>query len=342
MIIPEKALIIRLSSIGDVLLTTPMIRVFKKKFPGCRLDFVIKKQFLDLIAAHPAVNKIYSFDKAHGQSSLRQIKNEIKAEKYDLIIDIHKNFRSLYLRTGVGAQSIATFKKYACKRWLLIKFKIDLYKHIIPVFQRYIDSLHQFRILYDGQGLDIFLPADVVQKIENQWAKRLQSENSLIIGIAPGASRTTKRWHVPGFIDVAKYVVHELGATVILFGDHQDRMITSQIETIFDNHIFNVAGELSLSETAAMMNFCDLVVTNDTGLMHLAVASKKKIVAIFGSTTEQLGFFPVSKNAVIVQNNDVHCRPCSHVGKHRCPKKHFRCMNDIQSDQVIKAINSLL
>ncbi len=125
------------------------------------------------------------------------------------------------------------------------------------------------------------------------------------------------------------------------FGDHHDKIITSKIKLNIGEDVFDVAGRLSLMETASLMNLCHLMVTNDTGLMHIATALKKKVVAIFGSTTEELGFFPCALDSLVVQNNNLNCRPCSHVGRNECPKKHFKCMTDIKPQDVINAINSL-
>ena len=234
-----------------------------------------------------------------------------------MVIDIHKNFRSLFLRTGIGANHIAEFKKYALNRWLLVKFKLNLYHQIIPVYQRYIDSLKDFDLKYDNKGLDIYFPDQLVQKINEQWNGTLSNKYKLIVGMAPGASFLTKQWHVEGFIEIAKYLIEKYQAAILLFGNGQDKAITTEIYSKIQEHLFDVAGQLSLLETTALMNYCHLVVTNDTGLMHIASALKKKVVAIFGSTTEELGFFPYTTDSRIVQNNDLKCRPCSHIGRNK-------------------------
>ncbi|MDZ7260735.1 MAG: glycosyltransferase family 9 protein, partial [candidate division KSB1 bacterium] len=103
MVSPQKILVIRLSSIGDILLATPLLRILKKTFPQARVDFVIKKKFEELISLNPYIDTLYAFDETRGLAELRQIKKKIRTQNYDLIIDIHKNFRSLYLRTRSGA-----------------------------------------------------------------------------------------------------------------------------------------------------------------------------------------------------------------------------------------------
>lgn len=342
MIEPEKILIIRLSSIGDVLLTTALIRTLKKRFPNSKIDFVIKKQFKQLIAWHPSLNTIYAYPKKGTKNSLKEIKHRIKAQQYDIIFDIHKNFRSLYLRSGSKAGKIFKFKKFIFKRWLLIHCKIDLYKQVTPIYQRYIDSGRKLGIKYDERGLDIYIPESIREAINQQWEKILASHTNLIIGIAPGASLKTKRWHVDGFKTVIAQLLEKYPqACILLFGDKNDQEITRELMVDTNPRLFDVAGKYSLLETAALMDYCKLVITNDTGLMHLASALNKKVIALFGSTTEHLGFFPCNKEAVVIQNNNLKCRPCSHVGRSECPKKHFKCMLEIQAADVLKAIHLL-
>lgn len=343
MIEPEKILIIRLSSIGDVLLTTPLIRALKTRFPDSKIDFVIKEKFKELVLYHPYLNTIYTYQKKESQNSLKEIKRRIKAQKYDIIFDIHKNFRSLYLRSGSRAGKIFKFKKFILKRWLFVHFKIDLYKKIIPVCQRYIDSGKKLGLEYDEQGPDIFIPDSIRDRIDQQWDRTLNSKDDLIIGIAPGASLKTKRWHVEGFRTVIDNLLETFPqARILLFGDKNDQEITAQLMSDGNHRIFDMAGKYTLPETAALMDYCDLIISNDSGLMHLASALKKKVVAIFGSTTEHLGFFPCNKEAIVIQNNTLKCRPCSHVGRRECPKKHFKCMLDIPAADVLKAVYLLI
>lgn len=340
MFIPNKVLIVRFSSIGDIVLTTPLIRAIKEKFPHCIIDFIIKDEYTELITFHPLLNKIYAFDKQKGIAELSKIKKQIRQEKYDIIIDIHKNIRSIYLRSFIRAKQIVTYKKFIFNRWLLVHLKLNRYQKIIPIYQRYIDCMKNFELVYDDQGLDLFIPPTVTETIQKRWQTH---DNHLICGIAPGASFKTKQWSLDGFIEISNYLLNKYNAKIFLFGDKLDHEITSQItSSIKNNHLIDLAGKLSLLESAAMMNFCQLVITNDTGLMHIAAALKKKIVAIFGSTTEELGFFPNAKQFVVLQSNDLICRPCSHIGRNTCPKKHFKCMRDISADKVKQAVDFLL
>jgi len=340
----NKVLIIRLSSIGDILLTTPLIRVLHQTYPDCRIDFVIKRQFQDLIAYHPYISKVYAFDKHDPATSLVNLKTQIRNEHYDVVIDIHKNFRSIYLRTCVNADRVVQFKKYALKRWLLVHFKINLYDTVVPVYRRYIDSIKDFGFKYDDAGLELFIPDHTERLVERDWGERLRSMSGPIIGMAPGASYLTKRWLPDGFGEVAEYLIRRYNARIIFFGNADDREVIGGIIDSLEcdrTCVYNIAGKLSLMESASLLNRCCCLITNDTGLMHMATALKKKVIAIFGSTTRELGFFPCSDEAIIVQHADLKCRPCSHVGRNSCPEKHFRCMRDITASHVIDAYESL-
>jgi lipopolysaccharide heptosyltransferase II len=340
--VPEKILIIRLSSIGDILLTTPVIRLLKQKFSDSKIDFVIKKEFAELLIYHPGIHQLYIFNKNGNFKVLKDIKQRIKNEKYDLIVDFHKNFRSFYLTKFSRAKRVIRYKKGVIRRFLSVKFKLNLYREIIPIYLRYLNCLKPFQIFYDDQGLNLFFNDEKGKRIFNKYSQFLKVPESPIIGIAPGAKHATKRWIPEGFSAVINYLTDKKKSKIIIFGSRADQEIVQSLD--IENHqcILDATGRLSLLESAILMNHCDLVLTNDSGLMHLASALKKKVVAIFGSTTEELGFFPYTTEHIVIQNNNLCCRPCSHVGRKKCPKGHFKCMKEITAEQVISAVEELL
>ncbi|MCU0643900.1 MAG: lipopolysaccharide heptosyltransferase II [bacterium] len=339
---PEKILIIRMSSIGDILLTTPVIRLLKKKFPESKIDFVIKKQFAQVLADHPQIDKFYLFDKHIATHSLRAIKKEIRQQQYDLIVDLHKNIRSYFLTIGSRAKAILHYNKGIVRRFCYVKFRLKLFKKIVPTHLKYINSLQPYEIEDDHQGLEFYLDTKVTDQIRRRYGYFCRDNNQSIIGIVPGAHHPTKRWTSEGFSAVINHLVDKGNCKIILFGNQDDRKIVASLAIHSSQNILNTAGELSLRETGALMSFCHAVVTNDSGLLHLATALKKKVIAIFGSTTEELGFFPYLTEHIIVQNNSLTCRPCSHIGRKKCPKKHFKCMKDISAGQVVGALENIL
>lgn len=337
---PKKIIVIRLSSIGDILLATPLLRILKKRFPQTAIDFITKKRYFDLVQANPHLNQVYAFDEEIGFSDLRQIKRKIRANGYDTVIDIHKNFRSLYLRCGLEAK-ILKYSKFRIRRFILIKLGLNLYQKVVPVYQRYIASAASLNVKDDGQGLELFLDPKV-ELTTDSLLKRcgFQGEHP-VVGLAPGAAFETKRWLPDGFAAVARRLAEKDHAQIFLFGDTNDQAITKPIAEAVGTAALDLAGRLSLMETACSMAHCDVVLSNDTGLMHMASALGKKIVAIFGPTTKELGFFPVVRHSKVIQV-DLKCRPCSHVGSHKCPKRHFCCMREISSDMVYDAVRNYL
>ncbi|MCD4693700.1 MAG: glycosyltransferase family 9 protein [Calditrichales bacterium] len=223
-----------------------------------------------------------------------------------------------------------------------MKFKLNFFKQIIPIYLRYLACLNSYQIQYDNQGLDIYFDEKTRQTIKEKYADFLTKSKSLVLGVVPGASFATKRWTAEGFQTVINYFIEQHQAKVILFGNASDRELIKSLNIKNSQAVLNTAGELSILGTGAVMDYCDVVITNDSGLMHLASALKKKVVAIFGSTTEDLGFFPSTTEHIVIENQNLKCRPCSHVGRHKCPKKHFKCMKEIYPEQVIEAVKRML
>ncbi len=337
---PEKILIIRLSSIGDILLATPLIRILRQRFPDAQLDFLTKSRFSELLAANPYLNHLLPFNDPSGFQELRRVKQHIRTEKYDWIVDIHRNIRTRYLKCGSGSAQHFIYNKRVWRRFLLVHFKLNYYSSIIPVFQRYLEPLSQFGIQDDLAGLDFhFLPGIAVNTPQRfiQFLKLYPC----VIGLVPGAGFATKRWPAENFARAADLLAKHLQAGIIIFGGKAERTLQQEIQSRTTAPILGLAGECSLQETAAMMRVCHLIISNDSGLMHLAVALRKKLIAIFGGTTAELGFFPVGDQQIILEA-PVRCRPCSHIGKPACPKRHFDCMRLITPEQVQAAALQLL
>ena len=336
---PRRILILRLSSIGDIVLTSPLIRILRRRLPEAQIDFAVKSQFVDPVRANPYLNDILPLDTRSGWRGLRDLKNEIRRRRYDLIIDIHNNFRTTYLRNIGGVPSVKV-KKFKLQRFLLVQFGLDVYRKIVPVHQRYLDAAAHLTLQDDGAGLDFFIDSETPIRIDRLLADLGRSSDRPTVGLAPGAGFFTKRWPQDYFVQVAEQLIADYGAQIILLGNDKEievcRFIESKVPAV------NAAGRLSLMESAAVLNLCDLVICNDTGLMHIASALKKPLVAIFGPTTRQLGFFPLGADSRVVENLNLGCRPCTHIGRHRCPKKHFKCMREIFPNQVLQAAKSVL
>jgi lipopolysaccharide heptosyltransferase II len=331
-----KILVMRLSSIGDIILTTPLLRSLRKAYPEAHITFVIKKQFAELLNGSPFINELIPFDKSEGFAGLRRMKRQLRERHFDVFIDIHKNWRSRYLRMGLGIKLTTTYPKYIFRRTLLIWLKLNLYRKLKPVYLRYFDSVRKLGIKYDGQGTEIHVSQAVTEKVRNMLSDEGFHFNAPLVIICPGATYFNKRWKTEGFIETARTLIRQRSAFIVIHGGKEDMALCKEITDGISPGAVSMAGKLSLSESAALLSLGTLVIANDSGLLHLAQSQKKPVVGIYGPTTRELGFFPLEQKSTVVEVS-LPCRPCTPKGLDYCPKKHFRCMNEISAEQVIQA-----
>lgn len=335
-----RILVVRLSSIGDIILTTPLLRSLKETYPQASITFVVKKPYAALLEGSPLVDELIAFDKNEGFHGWRRLKKSLKQQHFDLYLDIHGSLRSRFLRIGIGSQLTATYPKYLFRRYMLIFFRINLYQQLMPVYLRYFESVKKLGIRYDGKGTEIHVPrtdSDAVSARLNDlgW----QPAQQLVV-ICPGATYSNKQWNKEGFAETAR-VLANTGALVILHGGKDDVNLCGEIAEKAGPGALSLAGQLSLSGSAALFKHSALVIANDSGMLHLAQSQKTPVVGIYGPTSKELGFYPLPMNSLVVET-DLPCRPCTPKGLNHCPKKHFRCMNDISPTQVIDAALSFL
>jgi lipopolysaccharide heptosyltransferase II len=335
-----KILIIRLSSIGDILLATPFVRQTRQKFPHSQIDFVIKKEFVELLELNPNINNLITFDSKTGMAGLKKLKNSLIKNKYDYIFDLHNNFRSVFLRTGhVVAENFRIIKN-KFRQFLYVKIKLNSYKNSIPISERYLYVGKKAGIKDDEKGLEIFWDDKL-----NESVVRLLSKVGISIGdsfysVAPGAGFFTKKWPIDYYKILAQQIIKKYNTKIIVLGSANDNREGQELKKV--TNVVDLTGKLSLLQSANIISKSAALVSNDTGLMHMATAVKTPVLAIFGSTVKEFGFFPYRSNSIVVENHNLNCRPCSHIGRHSCPKDHFKCMNDISPEMVIKNFKKLL
>ena len=341
-----KTLVIRFSSIGDIVLSTPLLRVLRTHFPHGQIDFVTRTEYAELVKSNQNLNHTYEFDVRDGFEGLRALKKKIRDEGYGLVVDIHDSLRSKYLRSLRGPQRVVVNKR-VFERSMLVNLKKNIYKDIVPVADRYIEPLSDLGIQNDGKGLELHIPDEVLFGVSGKIATLKLNRFEKVIGLCPGARHFTKRWPADRFARVGAAFAQKMDAKILLFGGEADASVCNQICWDINNQsgvdrATSLCGQSRLLETAATMQYCDVIVTNDTGLMHIAVAMKKKVVAVFGSTVREFGFFPYDPHAVVLETQGLGCRPCSHIGRSECPEKHFKCMMEIDPDQVYSRARNLL
>jgi len=342
---PEKILVIRLSSVGDIILTSPLLRVLRAKFPGARIDYLVKSEYAELVKFNPHVSNVIQL--ASGtQGELAKLKTDIHNAEYDCILDLHNSLRSRWLRTFSGARIVRVVNKRAVRRLALVKWKKNFFRTIVPVADRYLETAASLGVENDGEGLEIHVPEEIRLLTESKLSRISSGPAAAVVGLVPGARHFTKRWPQERFVEIGVQIAKMRSAKLLLFGSKEEELVCSDIAQLINSAsgsgaAINLAGKLSLLETAVAFDTCSVVVTNDTGLMHLAAARKRKVVAIFGSTVKEFGFFPYGTENIVLENTGLACRPCTHIGRATCPLGHFNCMNQISAEEVLQAVSTI-
>jgi len=315
----KKLLIIRLSSLGDILLTTPLIRSIKKQYPQISIDFILKEQYRDILKHNKFITNMLLYEKDE---------DKLSSNNYNLIIDLQNNFRSRKITRSLKSTAIK-FNKHNFEKFLLVHFKINRLRSLPQIPVRYSNTISNFNL--DDGGLDLFLPENINSNL---------IDTKKYIGMAPGSKHFTKMWPIDYYVQLGEELKHN-GYDIVLFGGKDDEQICKQIKDALPFAV-NLCNDNDLIQTVTNMKRCLAVVCNDSGLMHAACAVKVPVLTFFGSTVQEFGFGPYKNNNLILENNSLTCRPCSHIGRNSCPKKHFRCMKDLSPQTAFNNLKKLL
>jgi heptosyltransferase-2 len=319
-----KILVIRFSSMGDIIYTTPVVRCIKKQVPNAEVHFLTKPAFKYIYDNNPYVDKLLLL-----KPSLSDTINEIKAEKYDHVVDLHNNLRTtiIKLRTGIKA---TTYKKQPIRKWLSLKFKLKL---IAPthLVDRYLEATKPIGVINDGQPIDYYV------KAEHELSKLLPaSHQNGYIAFVIGATHFTKRMPNEKIISICS----QLKLPVVLLGGNDVKANGDIVASAIGANIYNACGVTSLDESVYLVSQAQSIIGFDTGLTHIAEAFSKPIVSVWGGTVpELLGVQPYMVKEVLVAGIDLDCRPCSKFGLEKCPLGHFKCMNDMPEGDIISFVN---
>lgn len=311
----KNILIIRLSSFGDIILTFPFINELRRLYPDAVIDMVSKTQYIDIPKLHPFVDNILPFDKS--------MKVMLEQRKYDVVFDLQRNINSRrILPSGVKVYRVI---KESWKKILFVQFKINLLKHYIPVYKKYLNALKEF----DGRANTGFTTTDL-------RIKAVDSVGEKYIVLSPSSKHFTKRLPENKFALLLK----DFKTKMVITGDNNetDKAICRYFDSKLNNSL-NMCGKYSFAELAGVIKDSELVVCNDSGVLHLAEALGKKVFVFFGSTVKEFGFFPQLESTVVSEIKGLKCRPCTHIGMSECPKGHFKCMNEIDVKQIRLKLN---
>ncbi|NQU53678.1 MAG: glycosyltransferase family 9 protein [Bacteroidetes bacterium] len=321
-----KFLVIRFSSIGDIVLTSPVVRCLKNQVQNAEIHFVTKKKFECILDSNPNIHKVHVFE-----DNLGEIFHELKEEKFDYVIDLHNNFRSGRIKRRNKAPAYSV-NKLNWQKMLLIRFKINRLpqKHIVD---RYLQTVSPLQIKNDGEGLDFFIPENKGFKNEELPVSFQKGYVAFVIA----GTYSTKKLPVEKISEICQ----KLDYPVILLGGKDEFDEGEKVLSQSKGNVLNYAGKISLNQSASLVRDAKVVLTNDTGLMHIAAAFKKKILSFWGNTVPDFGMTPYQSNDVskLLEVDNLKCRPCSKLGHKKCPKKHFKCMTEIDTRIALDWIN---
>lgn len=321
-----KFLIIRFSSIGDIVLTTPVIRCLRKQLPDAEIHFLTKQAFRGIVADNPYIDKIHTLG-----DSFDLMLHELLTEEYDYIIDLHHNLRTLRIKRFLKGVKAFSFNKLNIEKYIYTNLKVNLLpkKHIVD---RNLETVRSFGVTDDGQGLDYFIPGKDVVDNKDIPTSHLHGYIAVVIG----AALATKKLPIHKLKELCAAIDHPL----ILLGGKEDYEDGKAIAAVDEVKIYNACGKFNLNESADMVRRSKLVITHDTGLMHIAAALQKPIISVWGNTVPAFGMYPYygrfSKQLYdVVEVNKLWCRPCSKIGYKKCPKGHFKCMENIAVAEIM-------
>ena len=332
---PPRILALRLSSIGDVVLTTPLLRALKTRHPECRITYVTKAAMAGLVSHHPAVSEVLTLEAA---GSLTRLAAEIRRREFTHLLDLHGTLRAKLLRLFVPGNWHG-FNHRRRERGVLIRTKKDIYPEHVPVAERYFEAAEGLEVEPDGKPAELFVSGDATRTV-GEWLLRagVGVDRPLAV-LAPGAAHFTKRWPVESWVSLAGRLVME-GYDLALTGGAADVELCQVVAAMAGPHAAVAAGKFNLQETGALLRRAVVSISGDTGVLHMATASGTPVVALMGPTVQQFGFWPYQAKSVVLER-ELYCRPCSAHGSARCPEGHHRCLREIDSATVADAVGSL-
>lgn len=307
-----KVLIIRFSSIGDIVLTTPVVRCLKQQLENVEVHYLTKKNFESILKSNPNIDNLHLLDE-----KLSETVKKLKQENFDYVIDLHNNLRTRLIKLQLRVKA-KSFNKLNAQKFLLVNFKINTLpsKHIVD---RYIDTVSFLGVKNDEKGLDYFFTQDY------DLRTLLPASHQQYIGLVIGAQHATKRLPTYKLIEICK----SLNQPIVLLGGKEDAERGAEICAATGQHVLNACGKYSLDESAYLVKHAQKIISHDTGLMHIAAAFNKSIISVWGNTVPEFGMYPYRVTEhTIAEVKGLKCRPCSKIGYEKCPLGHFRCMND--------------
>ncbi len=317
----KKILFVRFSSIGDIVLTTPVIRCTKLQL-NAEIHFLTKQSFKGIVSSNPHISKVITI-----KSKVSEVKEILLNENYDCVIDLHHNLRTMQVKRLLKKPSFS-FPKLNIQKWLIVNAHLNFLPNV-HIVDRYFETVKTLNVTNDGKGLDYFIPAADEINIRTLPA----THQNGFIAFTTAAKFATKQLPVEKIIAILR----RLNRPVVMLGGKEDVERAAFVQQECGPLIFNGCGKYNLNQSASLLKQSDLVIAHDTGLMHIASAFKKKIFSVWGNTVPDFGMYPYlpGEGSKIIEVKDLYCRPCSKIGFAQCPQGHFRCMKEIDEKEFV-------
>jgi ADP-heptose:LPS heptosyltransferase len=323
-----KILIVRFSSIGDIVLTTPVVRALKQQLDDVEVHYLTKNQFSSIVGSNPRIDKVYTIKK-----SVDEVIFDLKKEQYDWVIDLHNNIRTRSLKSKLQKKS-KTVRKLNWRKWLLVKFKVNRMPKL-HIVDRYMETVHHLGVSSDNETCEFYIDRKNEVEVEREFG--IRSKHYLSVAI--GAQFSTKRLPVVKL----KEILEKVHTPIVLIGGPEDANPANElVELLEGKNVINSCGKYNLQQSASIVKQSGHLLTHDTGMMHIASCFDVSMTTVWGNTIPDLGMYaynPSGDTKVSIHEvENLSCRPCSKIGFQSCPKKHFKCM----MDQDVNAIGSEL
>jgi heptosyltransferase-2 len=338
---PLRFVVMRYSSLGDVALTNPVLDLLRWSWPSCEIHVATKPAFAPAVAAHPAVTRVVPY-----RGFLSHLR-ELEALRPTMVVDLHDTLRTwalthLLARRERGLRVLQYDKEAVGRRLIVSKLRKAPSLHTV---EKYLKPLMAMGALHPRDEVSLVVHASKygLGYARDFMERRRVPTSQLVVGMAPGARWATKRWPAERWSELASRLVESRDCMLLWFGSAEEgegiEDIRQAMTGLPSRRGINLAGNATLEESIALLGRCDVVVSNDSGVMHLAVGRGARVVALFGSTTTDLGFAPLGREHIVVESTGLSCRPCHVHGRRWCPKGHFRCMRDLTVDLVEGALD---
>lgn len=330
-----RILVVRFSAIGDLILTTPLLRALRNRYPKAEITVVTKASLAPLLSTNPRLTEVIGWDP---DQPFDQLVRALKSRTFTHRLDLHGSLRSARLRHALGGRW-GRYPKHRLARAVLIRTQRNFYRKPRHVADRYFDAARELGVVPDGGPAELFVRREALDEVDAFLLEHQLGTQRTLLAVAPGATHFTKRWPERHWLTLMGRLTAR--ADVVILGSGADAPLAERLAEAGGVRATSAAGRFDLQGTAALIKRARSLAAGDTGLMHMATAVGTPVVALYGPTVEGFGFFPYHARASVLQRTDLDCRPCSAMGTASCPLGHHRCMEEILPDDLETALRKL-